>query len=236
MRHTFYGDMAGRFDGSGTSLFLRGIVLWLILVLPVVAALLSQSAADWTSFADQVVQNANRKTGVPIVAGSVDKVLLFTPLWIVFVGLLLFPAFEAMTVRWWLSGVRFGEVAVTSSLRTIRVYGIYARCLGVSIVFIIVALVLAMISAGVFMVAFFLLKLATVTQIMGTVFGVIFYIVILIALSVIYQLVVKLALWRAMLDSLDISNFHLVDRVKAEGQQSSPFGEGLADALHVGNF
>jgi hypothetical protein len=37
-------------------------------------------------------------------------------------------------------------------------------------------------------------------------------------------------------ESLDVSNFHLVDLVKAEGQQSSPFGEGLADALNVGSF
>jgi len=44
------------------------------------------------------------------------------------------------------------------------------------------------------------------------------------------------SLWRAAVDTLDISNFEKVDEVHAVGRQSSQFGEGLADALHIGTF
>jgi len=37
MRNTSYGDLQGRFDGSGLSLFLRGLPLWLVIVGPIVA-------------------------------------------------------------------------------------------------------------------------------------------------------------------------------------------------------
>ena len=36
MRHTHYGTLQGRFAGSGTRLFFRGILLWLIVVGPLV--------------------------------------------------------------------------------------------------------------------------------------------------------------------------------------------------------
>jgi uncharacterized membrane protein YjgN (DUF898 family) len=235
MRHTFFGDLAGRFDGSGTSLFLRAFLLWLIIVLPVVVALLSVSAADWASFAELAAQSTTQKTSVPL-AGSVGRALVFGPVWIAVVGVLLFPAFEAVTMRWWLSGVRFGEIAATSSLRTSSVYLIYARCLGVSILCLIIAALFAMLFGVFFTAISAALKLAAMAKIVPITLGVIFYVTLAIVLTVIYQLVVKLALWRAMVGSLDISNFHLVDQVKAEGKQSSPFGEGLADALHVGSF
>ena len=119
MRHTFYGDMPGRFAGSGTSLFLRGIVLWLILVGPVFVALLGVSAADWASFATQVVASAQTGKSVPPV-GSVAQVLAFGSFWIVIVGLLTYPAFEAITMRWRLAGLRFGDIAFASRLRTQR--------------------------------------------------------------------------------------------------------------------
>jgi hypothetical protein len=54
--------------------------------------------------------------------------------------------------------------------------------------------------------------------------------------SAIYQVTVRLALWRLIVESLDIANISTLDRVTAQGQPSSPFGEGLADALNVGGL
>jgi uncharacterized membrane protein YjgN (DUF898 family) len=36
MRHTFYGDVGGKFVGAGWRLFLRGIPIWIIIVGPIV--------------------------------------------------------------------------------------------------------------------------------------------------------------------------------------------------------
>ena len=48
MRNTSYGDLHGRFEGSGLSLFLRGLPMWLLVVGPIVVALGVLSAQiDW---------------------------------------------------------------------------------------------------------------------------------------------------------------------------------------------
>jgi uncharacterized membrane protein YjgN (DUF898 family) len=225
MRHTFYGNLPGRFDGSGMSLFLRGIVLWLVLVVPPTLVLVAVSPAEWASLATQFAQAVQSKTSHPIESNAA-KALVFAPLWIFWVGLLVFPAFEAMTMRWWLSGLRFGEITVTSYLRYILA----------TVLLFILAAVVAMVFVGMGATAAAALKGSTVAQIAGTAVGVIFYVLFILALSTIYQVVVKLALWQRAVETLDISNFHMIELVKAEGQQSSPFGEGLADALNVGSF
>jgi hypothetical protein len=47
---------------------------------------------------------------------------------------------------------------------------------------------------------------------------------------------VRLALWRNVVESLEVAGVAALDRVKAQGQASSAFGEGLADALNVGGL
>jgi hypothetical protein len=143
-------------------------------------------------------------------------------------------------MRWWLSGVRFGEIALTSNLRKRSVYGIYLRFLLGMFLLSIAGGIVGGVIAGFVATTAISLKgsgaAAVAAQILGTIFGVVLYVAYLLAISTIYQVVVKLALWRLAVESLDVSNFHLVELVKAEGQQSSPFGEGLADALNVGSF
>ena len=36
LRNTYYGDLQGRFVGSGTRLFFRGVLLWIVVVVPFV--------------------------------------------------------------------------------------------------------------------------------------------------------------------------------------------------------
>ncbi len=46
----------------------------------------------------------------------------------------------------------------------------------------------------------------------------------------------RLALWRNIVESLEVAGIAALDQVKAQGQASSAFGEGLADALNVGGL
>jgi hypothetical protein len=73
-------------------------------------------------------------------------------------------------------------------------------------------------------------------QIVQAVVGIVAYVVLMLGYSVINQVIVRLALWRFVVESLDISGLSALDRVTAEGQPSSAFGEGLADALNVGGL
>ena len=50
MRHTFYGNVAGRFEGSGWRLFLRGILLWVVVIAPFVYSLeQARQSIDWSA-------------------------------------------------------------------------------------------------------------------------------------------------------------------------------------------
>ena len=44
--------------------------------------------------------------------------------WLLLSIIVLYPIFQAMVLRWWTSGLRFGDVTVTSHLRTAQVYGL----------------------------------------------------------------------------------------------------------------
>ena len=46
MRNTFFGDLQGRFEGSGFRLLLRGLVLWLLTVVPFGAGLIATLRAS----------------------------------------------------------------------------------------------------------------------------------------------------------------------------------------------
>ena len=48
---------------------------------------------------------------------------------------LLYPAFQAVVIRWWSSGLRFGDIEVRSQLRIRHVYAAYARFVGYAVLF-----------------------------------------------------------------------------------------------------
>jgi uncharacterized membrane protein YjgN (DUF898 family) len=156
--------------------------------------------------------------------------------WAMFAATVLYPAFQALVWRWWASGLRFGEVTIASKLRTGRVYWIYARflgysillSLGVGVVAVIVGLIAGQLFGG--------LTSSETSQIATAVGGLASYVVIALGLSTIYQVVVRAGMWKAICESLEVSNLSALDKVSARGAQGSPLGEGLADALNVGGI
>jgi uncharacterized membrane protein YjgN (DUF898 family) len=244
MRNTFYGDLPGHFAGTGSALFTRGIVLWLIVVGPILAILLVAPFANWSAvdaaLSTQKVTHTN-------IAGVISVAAV---MWVVIAALALYPAFQALTMRWWLAGIRFGKIEVASSLRTAEVYRIWLRFLVYAVLLGVAAAVVSSVLLGAIIGSMSGLgSISTITvsgpatphipllaQVAGTGIALLVYVTVVLCYSVLYQLVVKLALWRAAVSSLDVANFQMIELVKAEGQQSSPFGEGLADALNVGSF
>jgi hypothetical protein len=73
-------------------------------------------------------------------------------------------------------------------------------------------------------------------EVAAIVMGVIGYVVVMLGYSAIYQVTVKLRLWRLAFESVELAGIRALDRVKARGTPSSPYGEGLADALNVGGL
>jgi len=236
MRNTFFGDLQGRFEGSGFRLFLRGFALWLLAVVPFCIGLVATvRVVDWSTLTDAPGGDdlsswleASGLAGAVVYAG-------LTGIWILLAFVLLYPIFQAIVLRWWTSGLRFGEVVVASRLRTAQVLGVYAR-------FLLYALLFSLAAAAVVVPGAIVLPRLTgeldsmPKEIVTTLAGLAAYVAIALGYSTIYQATVKLGLWRCVVESLDISNLAVLEKVTAAGQPASPVGEGLADALSVGGI
>jgi uncharacterized membrane protein YjgN (DUF898 family) len=236
MRHTFFGNLPGRFEGSGGRLLLRGLLLWALAVVPFVfGATATILAIDWSALtsAGGGVDGASRLETSGLAGAIVFAGL--TGAWILLSIAILYPIFQAMVLRWWVSGLRLGEVAVRSRLRTAQVFAVYARFFGYAALFTVVAGTLVAVGA---------FELSKITgaldsmyeEIVTTVLGLGAYVAIALGYSTIYQATVKLGLWRCVIESLDLSNLPALEQVAAAGEAASPVGEGLADALNVGGI
>lgn len=241
MRHTYYGDLGGRFEGSGLRLFLRGLPMWLMVVGPLLVVVAVAASIDWGAViaagrqAESAVDFAARLEGassffalVVIAIAAVGASLV--------AAALLFPVFQAMVLRWWISGIRFGGLSLRSRLRTGQVYAAYLRFLWYGLLLLLALAALAVVT----FLGFGLVSGATgqseLTEIMGAAAAVGLYVAAMLGFSTLYQGTVKLALWRCGMESAEIEGAAVLAHVRAAGTSSSAVGEGLADALNVGGI
>jgi uncharacterized membrane protein YjgN (DUF898 family) len=243
MRNTFYGSLGGSFAGAGGRLFGRTILIWVLVVSPLVVAVTAAvRTIDWVTVADAL---EDEDTLGLIVALGIDQPLvrglgLLIPgvMWAVIAGALLYPAYQAMVMRWWLGGLRLGGAAVASDLRMRRYYGAYLRYLLYVVLFSIAFSIVAAVIAGLGYVAlrgqidFTQASLLRDGLLAGS--GVIAYVIFILGVSTIYQVTVKMRLWQVAVESVMISGIAALDHVQAGEATSSAVGEGLADALGTG--
>jgi uncharacterized membrane protein YjgN (DUF898 family) len=238
MRHTFYGEVGGKFVGAGWRLFFRGIPIWLAIVVPFVAGPVAGGMMlDWPAIgrALKLGKGSNPEAvGAALLASknfALGAGLVTAGLVMAFwMWVILYPAFEAIIMRWWLSGLRLGNATVTSDLRKRRYYGAY-----VLYFLIVVGIVFAM---G--MVAASVQSAATAMKIdftavfspdAATAAVVALYVAFILTAWAIFQVVVKFRLWQVAAQSMTVTNLSSLEDVRASEAQSSALGEGLADAL-----
>jgi uncharacterized membrane protein YjgN (DUF898 family) len=243
MRNTFYGNLGGSFAGAGTRLFGRTIVIWFLAVGPLVVAVAAAvTTIDWAAVADTL---EDEDTLGLIVALGIDEPLmrgigLLIPgvVWAVVAGLILYPAHQAIVMRWWLGGLRLGGTAVASDLRMRRYYGAYLQYLLYVTLFSIAFFSVAAVIGGIgYMVLrgeidFTHASLLRDGLLAGS--GLIAYVIYIVGVSTIYQVTVKMRLWQVAVESMLISGIAALDHVQAGEAKSSAVGEGLADALGTG--
>ncbi|MGC2715051.1 MAG: DUF898 family protein [Pseudolabrys sp.] len=240
MRNTFYGDLGGRFEGSGIMLLLRGFPMWALLLAPLVLAVRGFFGVDWTALADAVAQGGDDvmskiEGGNPGLGAAIVFAMLMAGATIA-LGALLYPAFQAMILRWWASGLRFGGIEVRSVLRTRHVYGAYARFVGYAMLFSIAMGAIGAFVLGVMGTAFSIGRADSADQIATILALLTGYVVTALGFSTIYRATVLLSLWQLGMESLQLSGLSVLETVKARGRPSSALGEGLADALNVGGY
>jgi uncharacterized membrane protein YjgN (DUF898 family) len=244
MRQTFYGNLQGDFEGSAFRLFMRGLPLWLLTLGPPLAALVfAGTTVEWSKVAAAAAAASSPQEFTNQIEGGFPNLytaiiaLMIAVTVSVLMAAILFPVFQAMMLRWWLSGLRFGAMTIQSRLRTATIYGAYLRFLGYGFLFSLAG----SIAGGVLFSSLAAMlgavsKQAELTEALAAAFGVALYVVMMLGYSAIYQATVKLAIWRGGVESVAIEGESTLDTVKAEGTPSSALGEGLADALNVGGF
>jgi hypothetical protein len=249
MRNTFYGNLGGGFAGSAGRLFLRGLLIWLLIVGPFVAGVaVAIVTIDWPA----VTRALALGTGERVIEALRDNdrigagfaLLIAGIVWSWFFAIVLYPAYEAIVMRWWLGGLRLGGAAVASDLQMRRYYFAYLRYLLYVVLFTMAYFVVAVLVLG---LAFFVLRgsidFDTLPRggfangpgaIVGAVSGIVVYVIYLLGVSTIYQVVIKMRLWQVAVQSVLVSGFAALDNVQADAATSSAVGEGLADALGTG--
>lgn len=197
MRHTSYGDLQGRFDGTGGALFKRVWWLWLLM---------------WPS--------AFLLIPVPFI----------------------YAAMRAIEWRWWVSGIRIGEVGFTSDLPNGAFIDLYWKVIGWSVLFIVglvawggaaISIGYANVPASVSAEQKFLLATQQLPVLLMGGFG---YIVTALAVGVVIRIYLMRDLWQRVVQSVTVENLAAADNVTAQGELVSALGEGFANSLDIAGF
>ncbi len=164
-------------------------------------------------------------------------------------ALIVFPAlpflyarYKSEEWRWWISGIRFGEVTLQSRLAPTALRGLYWSVIGWYMV----------LSAGFGMIAgsvgSILVKLGVPVEelflpgavgkaaiiVLGlTIVG---YLAFMLALGVVTRLYLTRDLWERVLQTTSVTNLAAAANVTARGDLATAVGEGIADGLDVAGF
>jgi hypothetical protein len=220
MRHCHYGDLQGSFQGQGSELFKRGWKLWLAALSPFLLGLVL------------VVGTAGQKA--PLGAGLLGLVMV---IWFIVLPFI-YGAFKAIEWRWWLSGIRFGDVSFDSDLSAHDLYGLYWKVIGwyflISLAFTayIFACVGLIVGFG-DMAHFAARSQGSIAVTLATVVG---YLGIIIALNVALRVYLLRDVWARVVSSTTVYRLEAAANVTAEGELADAVGEGLAGGLDVVGF
>ncbi|MGX1284632.1 uncharacterized membrane protein YjgN (DUF898 family) [Bradyrhizobium elkanii] len=197
MRHSYYGDLQGSFEGRGWEFFKRGWWLWVLMPFALYSTIFAPFA---------------------------------------------YAAFKAVEWRWWLSGIRFGEVRLESTLRRGALIGLYWKVIGwVVLLGLVFAAYLALCTLLVASmdgssIADFFRTEAFAKSIPLIVLLGIGYLAFALALNVVLRVYLMRDLWVRVLSSTIVHNIGAAANVTARGELANALGEGFADGLDVGGF
>jgi uncharacterized membrane protein YjgN (DUF898 family) len=221
MRNSFYGDLAGRFDGTGGGLFKQMWWLWLVTILLIAAIAVTAGAI-----------------GLAKSATAAGVLACLAILWAPFA----YAMYKAREWRWWMSGVRFGEVRFESRLSIGAFLGLYWKVIGWSLL-VVIALMLWF--GGVVGLAYSIIgpelsgaeaiamTLQNASILVALALG---YIIAALAFGVVVRLYLRRDVWVRVVGSTAVYNLAAADNVAARGEAVNALGEGFADSLDVGGF
>lgn len=194
MRHTSYGTLQGRFEGTGSDFFKQAWFLWLL---------------------------------------ALPAAVLVIPL------PFLYGAYKAIEWRWWVSGIRFGDVAFRSDLERSDLISSYWKVVGWSLLLV---LVLGLWLVGVTVGATYLaggsaerIQVAMQHPLVLLALGA-GYLVAAIAFGAVVRIYLTRDIWAKIAGRTSVLNLAAADDVTGQGAAVGALGEGFADSLDIGGL
>jgi uncharacterized membrane protein YjgN (DUF898 family) len=234
MQHCHYGDLEGSFEGRGSELFKRGWKLWLLMLSPVIIAIL---------FVLYEVATASPGSRAMLWAYvlirffslSVTKLLLL--IWLIALPFI-YGAFKAIEWRWWISGIRFGEVSFESELPSGALYGLYWKVIGW---FLLIGVIF---SAYLFACIGLIVGFGNVARVAAGAQGsiavtaalIVGYLGIIVAVNVMLRVYLLRDVWARAAASTTVYGLEAAANVAAKGDLANALGEGLAGSLDIVGF
>jgi uncharacterized membrane protein YjgN (DUF898 family) len=222
MRHTAYGDLRGRFEASGWELFRRGWWLWLL---------------AWLSLSPLTLA---------IILVPRFRLTLFPLLSLTFFILLIIPfiyaAFKVIEWRWWVSGLRMGDVRFQSDLAAGDFVDLYWKWVGwVALLLvglamwygIVVGLGYGYTDPRLTTAERFIIASQQIPVLIGLGVG---YFAVALASGAVMRIYLMRDLWERIANSVTIHNLEAAENVAARGDTVSALGEGFADSLEMTGF
>jgi uncharacterized membrane protein YjgN (DUF898 family) len=215
MKHTSYGDLAGRFEATGGALFKRGWHLWLATALLV---------------AFPFFVGVTKSTGLIFAAFGLDALIL--PF--------IYGAYKAIEWRWWVSGIRFGEVSFESDLGDGGMIGLYWKVIGwVTLMIVVLTIWISAVSG----IAYVLShvdgpadeKVVSVLQQLPVLIAIgVGYVAIVLVVWMLMRIYLIHDVWKRVAESATVHNVVAAHNVTTRGGPVGALGEGFADSLDVG--
>jgi uncharacterized membrane protein YjgN (DUF898 family) len=217
MRHTAYGDLRGRFEGTGWELLGRGVWLWLIAWLLI--------------------------SPLPLLAWiQAARFLMIWALLLLLIFPFIYAAFKAIEWSWWVAGLRMGDVRFKSDLAGGDFVDLYWKWIGWIVLLlaglamwygIVVGLGYAYTNPRLTTGQRFIIASQQIPVLIGLGVG---YIAVALAGGTVMRVYLMRDLWERVAGSASIHNLEAAENVAARGDTVSALGEGFADSLDVTGF
>jgi uncharacterized membrane protein YjgN (DUF898 family) len=216
MRHSYYGDLQGSFAGRGWDFFKRGWWLWLL-------GFLALILVAWAM--------AKKVPAAPLL-----------PFLLMLAAPFLYGTFKAVEWRWWLSGIRFGEVRLESALSRTALIGLYWKVIGWFLLLIVSfsGYVFACLTLIASMKQVPMAKLivpgslqANIPVIVPLAIG---YLALILAMNILMRMYLLRDVWARVVSSTTVHHIEAAANVTAMGELANALGEGFADGLDVAGF
>lgn len=223
LRHTAYGSLPGRFDGTGWDLFKQ---IWWICLLPTLVLAITISVA-----------------AIPSLQTTPVNEIIMISLALGWIGVpFVYAIYKASEWRWWVSGVRFGDVSFHSEMRKGALIAIYWKLIGWG--FLLLMLLSAWIGSITFLAwnasdstapAGIKMMLAS-QQLRVWIPSTIGYLLTALVLVLIMRIYLIRDVWQRVAGTASVYNLAAADDVAVQGAMASAVGEGFADSLDIGGL